>query len=317
MNKSLCVIALVLSLAWMPGAAAQDVPPSVDVSALVREANRIQLVMSGRINSYTWNDTQSFRKVTKSGKIKAEPMRVYESFPNRVSTRRIMKRLVSENGVPLPPERVAKETERLTKELERDEREAEKQRLRREKLNPSAADSSESRAATSCITSGYLARYFSDGGKPIEFSISHFLCAGEFYNPRRVSLRGRDMILLDFRPRADFVPDSFATAPYAKLVGRIWIDAGDKAVSRLEAHPESMTGGDENSPVESRAKAFVIFEQMRLPDGTWLHSMTHLNTTGDPKLFNNVNIEHKEVWSNHQRFNSEAESYKVVAPKSQ
>src|SRR6185436_15464595 len=86
---------------------AQSSVAEVNVRELISQAYRNGVTMSGRIFLYTWTDTRKYRLLDKRGKEKVFPTQVYEVFPNRVAGRWLLRRLVSEDGMPLSPERAA------------------------------------------------------------------------------------------------------------------------------------------------------------------------------------------------------------------
>jgi hypothetical protein len=157
---------------------------------------------------------------------------------------------------------------------------------------------------------------FGANGGQITLSISDFLCAGEFSNPQRGMVNGREAIILDFRPRAGYSPPNRDKESMAKLQGRVWIDATDRIVSRLEAWPVLDNNGQGIAEVQRNPTEVVLtYEQVRLTDGTWMHALTRINTTNHPKLFNWVTLEFQEVFTDYQRFTSEVEGYQIGKPE--
>lgn len=310
MNKklSLSLLLVIVVVAATPSHYhAQSPVERINVQELIREAYLTGTTMSSRIFRYTWTDTRKYRLLDKKGKEKVFPTQVYEVFPNRVAGRWLLRRLVSENGIPLSPERAAKEQERLVKEMLKDERDAEKEEKRL-----AAGGKTLAAPGGQCVPQGYTTTYGGNGGL-ISFSISDFLCAGEFSNPRRGRAQGRDAIVLDFLPRADYRPPGKEREPIMKLRGRIWVDLADRIVSRLEAWPA--TANDKPSAVQGAPEVVLTYEQRRLPDGTWMHGMTRINTTGHAALFNQVRIDFEEVFTDYRKFDVEAESYQLNRPK--
>lgn len=299
----------VLALSTIPSSG-QTVDPNLNIPPLIRDAHRNGAAMSRRIFQYAWTATRTYRVVEKGGKVKTYPVQVYEVFPNRVNGKFIIRRLLSENGVSLPPERAAKEQARQAKEVEKDERDAEKaeQKSASKKSAPATPDDG-------CVPEGFATTFGANGGQ-IAFSISDFLCAGEFSNPRRGAVNGREAIILDFRPRADYRPPNKEREPITGLQGRVWIDAADRVVSRLDAWP-ALDGERPGSKEVQRNQTDMVlgYEQMRLADGTWMHALTRINTTNHPKLFNRVTIEFQEVFSDYKRFSSEVDSYQIGKPE--
>ncbi len=286
---------------------AQSSVAEVNVRELISQAYRNGVTMSGRIFRYTWTDTRKYRLLDKRGKEKVFPTQVYEVFPNRVAGRWLLRRLVSEDGVPLSPERAAQEQERLVKEMLKDERDAE-----RAEKKWAARGSAPTAPGEQCVPQGYTTTYGGNGGL-ISFSISDFLCAGEFSYPRPGRAQGREAIVLNFRPRADYQAPGKEREPITKLRGRIWVDAADRVVSRLEAWPA--TADDKSGAGQEPPEVVLTYEQVRLPDGTWMHTLTRINTTRHAALFNQVRIDFQEVFSDYRKFDVEAESYQLNRPK--
>ena len=299
----------VLVLLTLP-TSGQTVDPNVNVPQLIREAYLRGAEMSKRLLQYSWTDTRSYRVVEKGGKVKTYPEQVYEVFPNKVNGKFLIRRLVRENGVPLNPERAAKEMARQGKELEKDEREAEEAERK-----SSSKQSSPPTAVDGCVPQGYVTTYGANGGL-IAMSISDFLCAGEFSNPQPGAVNGREAIIVDFRPRADYRPPNKDRQPIKGLQGRMWIDVKDRIVSRLEAWPVLDNGRVGVNEVQRKPTEVVLtYEQMRLSDGTWMHALTRINTTNHPKLFNGVTIVFQEAFTDYRRFSSEVDSFEIDKPK--
>ena len=303
------IVGGVLALSTIPSFG-QTVDPTLNIPQLIRDTHRNGAMMSRRIFQYTWTDTRNYRVVKKGGKVETYPEQVYEVFPNRVSGRLLLRRLVRENGVPISPERSAKELARLAKEIEKEDRDAAKaeQKPAPKKSQPATPDDG-------CVPEGYTTAYGANGGL-IAFSISDFLCAGEFSNPRRGAVNGREAIILDFRPRADYRPPNKEREPITGLRGRVWIDAADQVVSRLEAW--AALDGERRDIIKVQRnppEVVLVYEQTRLADGTWMHALTRINTTSHPKLFNGVTIEFQEIFTDYKRFSSEVESYQIDKPE--
>ena len=66
--------------------------------------------------------------------------------------------------------------------------------------------------------------------------------------------------------------------------GRIWIDAADKVIARLEASPtrELTTLQASDAPEPNVA---VSYESKRLPNGTWVLTEAHYNSYGREDVF--------------------------------
>src|SRR5205085_5754251 len=125
-------------------------------------------------------------------------------------------KLVVENGVPLSPERAAKEEKRVAGELEKAEREAPKLKERREQKRAE-------RRAKRAKANNKAKAGEGDEDDDADVEISTFLRASEFFSPRREHFRDRDVIVFDFRPRAGFHPSTTGETVVSKLSGVVWV----------------------------------------------------------------------------------------------
>src|SRR5215216_1194107 len=152
---------------------------NLDITALLLEVGRNQDEIEKRVSEYAFKQTETDREINSKGELKKETVKVYEVYP--LPNREPVQKLISENGVPLSPERAAKEDRRVQEEFGRAEREKEKD----EKRVAQRRAAREKKGAEGT-------------------AISPFLKACEFVTPRRELLSGRETIVFDFRPRAGF-----------------------------------------------------------------------------------------------------------------
>ena len=272
-----------------------DPPPAsedLDVPALLREVSQNQDELENRVAEFAFKQTETDRQISDKGELKKEAVKVYEVFP--LPNREPVKKLISENGVPLSPERAAKEDRRVQEEFakaennkEKDEQRAARQRAKRE----------EKRA---------------EGEDPT--SISAFLRACEFVSPRRELLSGRETIVFDFRPRPGFKPRNREESLIAKLVGVVWIDPVDKQVIRLEARLAEgfkMAGG---LLVSLKPGAALVMEQTRMVQGVWLPRFAQINLSVKVLLFAGGDYNKTIEWSDYRHFTGDVKDYKLDAP---
>lgn len=223
----------------------------VEPAALILEVARRAKAVDARRYDYTWMTKYTEREVNARGAVTGETVEVYECYPVRGE---VVKKLVSRNGVPLTPREAEKELKRATKDLERAERAAAKGEGGHAAALNASAPPDPSGIPAFGPASGFQV-WRGNQLSEIYVALWRFLRAGQFYAPRRVSFRGRDAILLDFRPRPDFRPANQVEQPYAKLVGRVWIDERDKAVARLEAWPAPEAWPGSQTPTGGGASA--------------------------------------------------------------
>ena len=101
---------------------------SFDLAALVEELKTNETALLGRLGEYSFEQKETERTFDGKGAVKKETQRESEVFPTR-DGKRIVK-LLSENGVPLAGEKLAKEEERVGKELAAAEENYEKEQAK-------------------------------------------------------------------------------------------------------------------------------------------------------------------------------------------
>jgi hypothetical protein len=263
---------------------------ALEISALIREADRNGTALHQRLPEYTYMQKRITREVVERGQ-RTEKVRLYEAYPMRMKNRhRHVIILVSIDGVPLSKERAEQERAAAVGRMEQVEREE-------SGLGEGGGDD----------------RYVSVGldispdGAGVIFGISQFLRQCEFSAPRRAQVANRESLALAFRPRADvvFAPrEQYIT----QLVGEVWIDAADKVVTRLEAW---LPGRGAARP----PSAVAVYEQMRLPDGVWVPHRIRFNALGQAKRFNGVEKEMIFEFSEYYHFSTTIEGETLRPPK--
>jgi len=294
----------------LTGAGAQSAEGS-DVTALLLEVARNERAMTARRFEYTWTLKVTDRELGKGGEVKKQSVSVYEVYPVRGEFAR---KLLSRDGVPVSRERAEKELKQTAERLEKAAREEQK-RAEGKSPPPPPPPPAELQNPRGIPSFGFSTGQRHGGGfgsREISFAVWRFFRYGEFTNMRREQLRGRESIVLDFRPRADFRPANEVQKPYARLAGRLWIDAADKAVARLEAWPH-----DPRSASVAPPSAPVVFEHERVAEGVWLERFVHINTYPDRALFNGIGLDTAKESSDFQRFTADEGKEKLDEPKKQ
>jgi hypothetical protein len=275
-----------------------DPPPAgetLDIATLMREVSRNQDALEERTAEYSYVQKETTRELSERGELKKESVKIYEVFP--IANREPVFKLISEDGVPLSGERVAKEEKRVQDEMVKAEKESAENKEKRER-----------REAERAKKRGTAKAEDEDPG------ISQFLRACEFVSPRRERFRDRDTIVFDFRPRANFRPANRSESLISKLVGVIWIDPVDKQVMRMEARLAEgfkMGGG---LLVSLKPGAAMVMEQTRMTDGVWLPRLAHFNLSIRVLLFGGGDINKTFEWSDYRHFKGGVDSYKLEPP---
>lgn len=276
-------------------------PPSdgsLNISELLRAVARNQRQIDERISDYTFTRTETEREIDDKGVVKKEKIIVREVYP--VAGGGSALKLISENGVPLSPERAAREEKRVAELMGKIEtgnarrrEKRERERAERERKQGAAGGSNDA---------------------DDNIGVGAFLRACEFVSPRRERFRDRDAIVFDFRPRPDFKPANRGESFIAKLAGVAWIDPSDKQVMRLEARLAEgfKVGGGLVASV--RPGSAVVLEQTRLADGVWLPRFEQINASAKIFLFAGFRLDAIREYSNYRRFSTNVGDAKVESP---
>lgn len=287
---------------------------AAEIAALVDECGKRTSRMTGRMFSYTFNEADYDYERDKSGAVKSEHSKLYEVAPVRAGKRYSWTHVqVGEDGARFPEEKIERERERVVKQITDAEAEAAR--------TPTQA----------AAPSPYVERYSSYGIRvekrggmshtfwfvaPTDFLIWH-----EFYAPRRATLNNREAILLNFRPRPGYTFDrtnvrfsegveEFARV-MARLGGRLWIDAQDRVIARLEAAPVEEVQAQTDA---ADAKAPLGFEFTRLANGTWAPHTNWYNSYGKESLFWKTSTSRVVKFSDFKLFTTSDEGEKLDAP---
>ncbi|HSD46904.1 MAG TPA: hypothetical protein VLB87_09775 [Pyrinomonadaceae bacterium] len=295
----------------------------LDVTALLREVAANQHELEFRVAEYSFKQTETDREINSKGELKKQTVKVYEVFP--LPNREPVEKLISENGVPLSPERAAKEDKRVQEEFLKAERENEKKaretakrsaETKREQNNGGSEKQDKSgseKSGSEKNRGGTEVKSDEESDNP---AISLFLRVCDFVSPRRERFEGRESIVFDFRPRAGFKPKSREESLIAKLVGVIWIDPVDKQVMRLEARLAEgfkIAGG---LVASLKPGAALVMEQTRMEQGVWLPRFAHINLSVKVLLFGGGDFNKTIEWSDYKHFSGDVKGYKIEAPAS-
>src|SRR5687768_2486390 len=270
---------------------------TLDVFGLLRAVAQNQEAVEKRVSEYAFLQKETDRELNDKGQIKKETSRVYEVFP--LANRESIRKLISENGIPLSGERAAKEARRVTEEFEK----AERERAKTDERAARRRAEREKRASKG------------DPEDQEDPEISQFLKVCEFVSPRREMFGGREAIVFDFRPRAGFKPSNRTETLISKLVGVAWIDPIDKQVIRLEARlGESFKMGG-GLVLTLRPGAGLVMEQTRMAEGVWLPRLAQLHLSARLFLFRGIDVNKTIEWSDYRHFQGDVGDYQLDAPK--
>ena len=263
---------------------------NLDVAALLREVGKNQDELDRRVAEFAFKQTETDREINDKGELKKQTIKVYEVYP--LPNRQPVQKLISENGVPLAPDRAAKEERRVNDEFLKAERDKEKDEKKVARRRAEAEKKSKEEGT----------------------EISPFLKACEFVAPRKEMLEGRETIVFDFRPRPGFRPQNREESLIAKLIGVVWIDPIDKQVIKLEARLAEgfkIAGG---LVASLKPGAALVIEQTRMAQGVWLPKFAQVNLSVKVLLFGGGDYNKTIEWSDYKHFSGDVKDYKIEAP---
>ena len=125
----------------------------------------------------------------------------------------------------------------------------------------------------------------------------------EFALDRRETVRGRTMIVVTFKPKADARPETSQGRIARVFSGSVWVDEAQKQVTRIEATTidDLSMGLGLVARLNEGTKATVIREQV---DGNiWLPTSIRFTGTGRAMLFRRLNIDQRIEWFDYKRVN--------------
>jgi hypothetical protein len=281
-------------------------PPSeaaLEVPKLLRDLASNQKEVDQRVNDYTFLRKVTERELNDRGEVKKEKVEVREVYP--IAGWGSVEKLVSENGVPLSPERAAKEEKRVADELEKAERESPKREEEQKRKRAARVAKVKQREGDGAAT---------DESDDDDVGIATFLRASEFISPRRERFRDRDTIVFDFRPRPGFRARTRAESIVSKLSGVVWIDPAERQVMRLEARLVDgfKMGGGLLASIKSGSA--MAFEQTRMADGVWLPRFAQVNLSARVLLFAGITVNQTHEFSDYKRFSAKVGDDKLNAP---
>ena len=270
---------------------------NIDIAALLREIEANQKKVDERTSEYYYVQKETEREFTGKGELKKETIGVYEVFP--VPGQQPVRKLISENGKPLTPERAKEEEKKATEALVKAEKERAKDKAKEE----------EKKAKSSL---GGDPNSNEDEGRNLQ--LKSFLKMCDFVAPRRETFRGRENIVFDFRPKPNVKPGNRNESLIAKMVGVVWIDAADKEISRLEARFREGIKVAGGLLVSVKPGAAFVIEQQRQPEGVWFPVLASANLSIKVLLFGGGDVNTLIENSDFRKFNTDVNGYELKAP---
>lgn len=309
--RSLCLMILLLAvpLEFAHSHRAQErQADDTDLRALINESIRKSHqnweAMSSQYSAYSFKWRRIVREKNVSGKL-SEESKLYEVYaPTAGCWAKKCKRemvLLEEDGKPVAPERIEKERLKVGEKLEK---------VERENQEPARLQAN---APGNRNWMRFVVRYnYFTGTDTYLLDGQEILEKCDFTLAKRERVAGRELIALDFRPRAG-ATFSKSTAYMPQVEGRIWIDAVDRVFVRLAAWPLGTKFEDDASD-HLLENAALAYDLVRTKEGLWFFRLGRINGMQYPKLFPRVKKDFLIEQFDYTHFKVEVEKGQVIAP---
>jgi hypothetical protein len=221
---------------------------------------------------YLYHSVQTEQEMDGSGKVKKAATREYDSFwINGVP----VNKLVKKDGRELTPDEQKKESERLDKEVAKAREKKEKGDAQGKETTPRGDD---------MITA------------------SRILELGTFTNPRRVTLDGRDTIVVDYAGDPKAKTRNRGEEVIRDLVGTVWIDEQDKVIRKSEGHFLNAFKIGGGLVANIRKDSSFAMEQKKINGEVWLPAKIEGQGAIRVLLFANFNGSMQVQMSDYRKF---------------
>jgi hypothetical protein len=248
-----------------------------DAREIVRKSMELDQVNWAQRKDYTWVAQDSERYLDSNGKTKSVKTEAWETLilfgePHR--------RIIEHDGKRLPPDAQRKQQERLDKVLAKLGRETPEQRQRRE------AEAERQRR------------------KDREF-LREIPDLYDFRLDGDAIVDGREVWVIEARPRPNARPKSGDAKALLKIKGKIWVDKAEYQWVRIEAET---TGTISYGLFLARLNpgARLVFEQTRVNNEVWLPKREYTKGSGRVALVKKISMEQEMVWSDYRKFQVES-----------
>ena len=272
------VLLLALPILFLRVMKAQDAAgqqgdrPLPDVSALILSVEANQRTAESVRKDYLYHSVQTEQEMDGSGKVKKTTTKEYDSFwIDGVP----VDKLVKKDGKELTPDEQKKESERIDKEVAKAREKKEKGDEKGKETSPRGDD---------MITA------------------SRILELGTFSNPRRVTLDGRDTIVVDYAGDPKAKTRNRGEEVIRDLVGTVWIDEQDRVIRKSEGHFLNAFKIGGGLVANIRKDSSFAMEQKKVNDEVWLPAKIEGQGAIRILLFANFNGSMQVQMSDYRKF---------------
>lgn len=264
-----------------PASAAQDAEKPLPDATVFLEGVR-ETLRSDRLllDHYTFNEKLTQTRLDSKGGVKKTKSEVNEVYPSS-RPGKMYRRLIARDGRPLDPKELAEEDRRQEAKVEKRRLELERE-TPEEKQRRLAREQEELRQEKEVIDE--------------LFRMDQITVVG------RETIAGRSAVLVTFRPRPGYRPQTKGGKVLQKLAGSAWIDEEEHQLARIDAELlESLPVGPGGVfRLQKGAQAF--FERRKINGEVWLPADAHFVGAGKFLFFVLGRLDARSQYSDYRKF---------------
>ncbi len=260
-----------------PLAADQTARPLPDARSFleaVRDSLRSDQTL---LSEYTFLEKHVETKLDSKGDVKSTKLELFEVYPSS-KPGRIYRRLVMLNGKPVDPKELA----------EADRKQDEKSEKRRLALENETAEQRQRRLNEDLRQEREIVEEL--------FRMDDIAVAG------RETLDGRSTILVTFRPRPGYRPQTKGGKILQKLAGQAWIDEEEHQLVRIDAELLGPLGVGPAGVFRLQKGARAFFQRRRVNDEIWLPAEARFVGAAKVLLFALGRLDARSEYSEYRKF---------------
>lgn len=281
-TKTTCAACLMLLLAWsFPSAQERPLP---DFETFVAQAKERLRTDSELQRGYSYTEREVERALDASGRVKSQSVKVFEIYPGLPGEDGPYRRLIEEDGVPVPPATLARHDRERQQKAERYARrvatqsEEDRRRAWREYEKALARRAEEIEDIFNVFDVRMVAREVLDGHPTIAFSLT---------------------------PRPDAEPKTESGEMMRHFKARAWISETDFELVRVEAEAVESVSFGLGLLARLHKGATAVFERRKVDGTTWLPARIAYEGSGRMLLVRRIRRAGESVFSNYKRFTVE------------
>jgi hypothetical protein len=235
---------------------------------------------------YTFLEKHVQIKRDGSGAVKSSKTEIYEVYPSS-KPGRIYRRLIEVDGKPVDPKR-------LEEEDRKQEEKTERRRLARENETPEQKQK--------------RAEHEAENLRKEKAIVEELFRMDDIEVVGREMLGGRSTILVTFRPRPGFKPQTKGGKVLQKLAGQAWIDEEDRELVRIDAELLDGLGVGPAGVFRLQKGARAFFERRRVNGEIWLPAEARFTGAAKVLLFRLGRLDASSLYTDYRKFSVSTEA---------